>query len=70
MKSGRFLPNLSEKVLTVILPIKNAAKITEVETNPKEPRSHTRSNYEIKLGEDYQYYQSVELDCLRLLWRS
>ena len=43
--SGYFLPNLSDMVLTQMLPIKNPRKITEVETNPNEPRSQTRSNY-------------------------
>jgi len=49
MNRGRFLPNLSEKELTTILPMKKPAKMTEVETNPKEPRAHTRSNCEQKL---------------------
>lgn len=44
MNRGRFLPNLSETELTIRLPMKKAAKMTEVETNPKEPRSHTSSN--------------------------
>lgn len=44
MNTGYFLPNLSEMLLTQMLPIKNPTKITEVETNPNEPRSHTRSN--------------------------
>jgi len=48
MNRGRFLPNLSEKELTIILPMKKPAKMTEVETNPKEPRSHTSSNCEKK----------------------
>ena len=48
MKRGSFLPNLSEMGLTRILPIKKPAKIPEVETKPKDPRSHTRSNYESK----------------------
>lgn len=42
MKRGRFLPNLSDKGLTTILPMKNPAKRTEVATNPSEPRSQTR----------------------------
>ena len=46
VKRGRFLPNLSDNELTAIPPTKNPAKITEVETNPSEPRSHTRSNCE------------------------
>lgn len=44
MKSGRFLPNLSEIGLTTMLPMKNPTKNTEVETNPSEPRSQKRSN--------------------------
>ena len=44
-KRGILRPNLSEIGLTEILPVKNPAKITEVETNPNEPRSHTRSNW-------------------------
>ena len=43
-KRGSLRPNLSEMVLTEMLPIKNPAKITEVETNPREPRPQTRSN--------------------------
>jgi len=46
MKSGYFLPNLSDMVLTQMLPIKNPRKITEVEMNPNEPRLQTRSNWE------------------------
>ena len=46
MKRVRFLPNLSEKGLTTILPMKNPAKITDVDTNPSEPRLQTRSNCE------------------------
>ena len=48
MKRGSFLPNLSEIGLTTMLPMKKPAKITEVDTKPKDPRSHTRSNYESK----------------------
>ena len=44
MNSGYFLPNLSDMVLTQMLPIKNPMKITEVEMKPNEPRLHTRSN--------------------------
>ena len=43
-KRGSLRPNLSEMVLTQMLPIKNPAKMTDVETNPREPRSQTRSN--------------------------
>lgn len=43
-KSGSFRPNLSEIGLTEMPPKKKAAKITEVETKPSDPRSHTRSN--------------------------
>lgn len=46
MKRVRFLPNLSEKGLTTILPMKNPAKMTDVDTNPNEPRSQTSSNCE------------------------
>ena len=42
--SGSLRPNLSEMVLTETLPTTKPAKITEVETNPSEPRSQTRSN--------------------------
>ena len=35
MKRGRFLPNLSDKILIAILPTRKPAKITEVDTNPK-----------------------------------
>ena len=45
MNSGYFLPNLSDMLLTKMLPIKNPRKITEVEMNPNEPRLQTRSNY-------------------------
>ena len=48
MKRGSFLPNLSEIGLTTMLPMKKPAKITEVDTKPKDPRSHTRPNYESK----------------------
>ena len=41
---GSFRPNLSEMLLIDTLPAINPAKITEVDTNPNEPRSHTRSN--------------------------
>ena len=41
---GSLRPNLSEMVLTEILPTIKPANITEVETNPREPRSQTRSN--------------------------
>ena len=44
MKSGYFLPNLSDMLLTKMLPMKNPKKITEVEMNPNEPRLQTRSN--------------------------
>ena len=44
--NGSLRPNLSEMVLTERLPAINPAKITEVETNPREPRSQTRSNCE------------------------
>lgn len=44
MSSGYFLPTLSDMLLTKMLPKKNPEKITEVEMNPKEPRSQTRSN--------------------------
>jgi len=44
MNSGYFLPNLSDMLLTKMLPIKNPKKITEVEINPNEPRLHTSSN--------------------------
>ena len=44
MKRGRFLPNLSDKIPMTIQPTKKPAKITEVDTNPQEPRSQTRSN--------------------------
>ena len=44
MNSGCFLPNLSDTILTKMLPRKNPKKITEVEMNPNEPRLHTRSN--------------------------
>lgn len=44
MNSGYFLPNLSDMLLTKMLPIKNPMKITEVEMKPNEPRLHTRSN--------------------------
>ena len=37
-----------ETVLTEMPPIKNPANITEVETKPSDPRSHTRSNWEKK----------------------
>ena len=47
-KRGNFRPNLSETVLTEMPPIKNPANITEVETTPSDPRSHTRSNWEKK----------------------
>lgn len=42
--SGSFRPNLSEMVLTQRLPAIKPAKITEVETNPREPRLQTSSN--------------------------
>ena len=42
--SGSLRPNLSEMVLTETLPTINPMNITEVETNPREPRSQTRSN--------------------------
>ena len=42
--SGSLRPNLSEMVLTETLPATKPAKITDVETNPREPRSQTRSN--------------------------
>ena len=54
MKRGSFLPNLSEMGLTRMLPMKKPAKITEVATKPKDPRSHTRSNYKSK--EILHYY--------------
>ena len=41
---GSLRPNLSEMVLTETLPTTKPTKITEVETNPREPRSQTRSN--------------------------
>jgi len=44
IQSGYFLPNLSDMLLTKMLPRKNPAKMTEVEMNPNEPRSQTRSN--------------------------
>lgn len=43
-KRGSFRPNLSEMGLTTRLPTKKPAKITDVDTNPSDPRSHTRSN--------------------------
>lgn len=46
---GSFRPNLSEMLLTEMLPAINPAKITEVDTNPSEPRSQTRSNCEKSL---------------------
>ena len=58
MKRGSFLPNLSEMGLTRMLPMKKPAKITEVETKPKDPRSHTRSNYESKEIRHY-YIENV-----------
>ena len=45
---GILRPNLSQIGLTTRLPIKWPANITEVEINPNEPRSHTRSNWKIK----------------------
>ena len=41
---GSFRPNLSEMLLTKTPPAIKPAKITEVDTNPNEPRSQTRSN--------------------------
>ena len=43
-KRGILRPNLSDIVLTAMLPMKWPAKMTEVETKGKEPRSHTKSN--------------------------
>ena len=43
-KRGSFRPNLSEMGLTTRLPTKKPANITDVDTNPSDPRSHTRSN--------------------------
>lgn len=48
IKRGRFLPNLSDKVPITMLPTKKPAKITEVDTNPKEPRSQKRLNCDLK----------------------
>ena len=35
MKRGRFLPNMSDKILIAILPTRKPANIPEVDTNPK-----------------------------------
>ena len=61
MNRGYFLPNLSDMLLTKMLPIKNPRKITEVEMNPNEPRSQTSSNCGISCKNIEHYRVHVDV---------